>query len=96
MGSDPAPFFANLFLYHYEAKYAKSLTKADHAKSRRFRNTFRFIDDLLAINDNGEFEKCFIEIYLSELELKKNGNDSVAFLDLQIDIKRKIFCYIFI
>lgn len=66
--------------------------KTDIGKARRFRNTFRFIDDLLAINDDGEFEKCIKEIYPSELELKKeHGDDSVTFLDLQIDLKEKRF-----
>jgi len=70
----------------------KSLKKTDVVKARQFRNTFRFIDDLLAINDNGEFEKCFREIYPPELELKKeHGNHSVTFLDLQIDLKDRRF-----
>ena len=54
---------------------------------------FRFIDDLVAINDNYEFEKCYKEIYPSELELKKeNKNNSTAtFLDLDISIKEGKF-----
>ena len=36
MGSDPAPFFANLFLYFYESKYVKSLMKRDLSRARRF------------------------------------------------------------
>ena len=27
MGSDPAPYFANLFLYHYESSWLKSTIK---------------------------------------------------------------------
>ena len=92
MGSDPAPFMANLFLHHYEAKYVKEVKKKDLFTARKFRNTFRFIDDLLAVNDDGEFEKCCKEIYPRELELKKeHSGDLVSFLDLQIVIKGRSF-----
>ena len=60
MGSDPAPFMTNLFLYHYECKYVKETKKTDLFKARRFRHTFRLIDDLLAINDGWEFDKNLI------------------------------------
>ena len=92
MGSDPAPFMANLFLYHYESEYVKQVKKKDIFRARKFRNTFRFIDDLLAVNDDGEFEKCFKKIYPPELELKKeHSGDSVSFLDLCITIKGRSF-----
>ena len=55
MGSDPAPFMANLFLYYYESKCVKNLKKDSLQKARRFSHTFRFIDDLLTINDNNLF-----------------------------------------
>ena len=67
MGSDHAPFMANLFLYFYESKYLKKLKKTSLRISRKFGNVFRFIDDLCAINDGGEFEKCHKDIYPKEL-----------------------------
>ena len=92
MGSDPAPFMANFFLYSYERKYIQNLRKADVAKARLFRNTFRFIDDLLTINDNGEFEKCYRDIYPTELELKKeHSGRQVSFLDLKIELNDRSF-----
>ena len=93
MGSDPAPFFANLFLYFYENRWIRQLKKQDIQKARRFSNIFRFIDDLVAINDNNEFENCFKEIYPSELELKKEniGYTSGSFLDLMITIEDQKF-----
>ena len=93
MGSDPAPFFANLFLYFYENKWLKELKRVDLAKARRFGNTFRFIDDLTAINDGGEFERCFPDIYPPELELKKEnvGNCDATFLDLDLNITDRKF-----
>ena len=93
MGSDPAPFMANLFLYFYENQYVRDLKKQKIMSARRFSNTFCYIDDLCAINDNGEFEKTFKDIYPSELELKKENsiNSSATFLDLSIEIKEGTF-----
>ena len=51
MGIDPAPFWANLFLYAYESSYMSSLVQTDRAKARLFFLIKRFIDDLCAIND---------------------------------------------
>ena len=56
MGSDLAPFFADLFLYFYERKWMNKLKKNDLIKARNLCNIFRFIDDLNSINDGGEFE----------------------------------------
>ena len=84
MGSDPAPFFANLFLYHYERQWLLNMKKKDLAKARKFGETFRFIDDLCALNDGGEFEKHYREIYPEEMQLGKENKDNkkASFLDL--------------
>ena len=85
MGSDPAPFMANLFLYHYEAKWIKNLKKENLQKARRFSNTFRFIDDLLTINDNNLFLENFESIYPPELKLNlESSGDRISFLDLEL------------
>ena len=59
--------------------------------ARKFGNVFRYIDDLLAINDGGEFESNYLDIYPAELELKKeNQRDNEAtFLDLHLQIINK-------
>ena len=50
-----------------------------------FTHTFRFIDDLLTINDRDEFLKTFNQIYPPELELNlEHSGDHVDFLDLSI------------
>ena len=60
--------------------------------AKKFRHTFRFIDDLLAINDDAEFERCFTNIYPPELELKKeHSGNSVSFLDLSVSINGRSF-----
>ena len=85
MGSDPAPFMANLFLYYYESRWVKSLKKVSLQRARKYSNCFRFIDDLFIINDDGEFERSFREIYPPELDLnKEHFGDKVSFLDLLI------------
>lgn len=50
-----------------------NLKKSNLNKARRFTNTFYFIDDLCAINDNDLFEKYFKEIYPEELKLKREN-----------------------
>ena len=91
MGSHPAQFFVNLFLYYYENKWINKIKKTDIGRPRRFGNVFRFIGDMTALNDCGDFERNFHEIYSSELELKKKnlGYLEGEFLDLMITIKDK-------
>ena len=93
MGSDPAPFFANLFPFFYEVKWIKDTKKVDYGRARRFLNTFRFIDDLIAGNDHGEFERSFKEIYPPELSLKKENiiDTEGTFYDLDIAVKNGKF-----
>ena len=93
MGSDPAPFMANLFLFYYENKYLMHLKKINIPRARRFSNIFRFIDDLNAINDGEEFSRTYHEIYPPELDLKKENcvNTSASFLDLDINIQHREF-----
>ena len=51
MGSDPAPYFANLFLYRYESTWLNIIKKDNNILARKFGQIYRFIDDLLAVND---------------------------------------------
>ena len=39
MGIDPAPFWANLFLYTYENEYMSELISNDKVKARHFHAT---------------------------------------------------------
>ena len=56
MGTNCAPLLADIFLYSYEADFIQSLlsTGKKHLASR-FNLTYRYIDDVLSIN-NPEFE----------------------------------------
>ena len=53
MGLDPALFLANLFLAYYEIHFIDRLSKTDYGRAKKFLNTYRFIDDLTPLNNNG-------------------------------------------
>lgn len=93
MGTDPAPFMANLFLYFYENKFLQEFKKNNKRDARKFAYVWRFIDDLFAVNDENKFEENICNIYPVELELKKenNGYHSASHLDLNITIVEKKF-----
>ena len=94
MGIDPAPFWANLYLYYYEEKYISGLIGCDKIKARKFHAVKRFIDDLLALNDGGEFGRNHINIYPVELELKlEHSGREATFLNLHIRIEDGKFVY---
>ena len=94
MGTDPAPYMANLFLYSHEEEYISKLIQTDRVKARHFHATKRFIDDLDAINDGGEFGRVYGDIYPPELELKLEASGNhVSFLNLDIKIENGIFRY---
>ena len=70
MGTNCAPLLADIFLYSYEADFIQSLlsTGKKHLASR-FNLTYRYIDDVLSIN-NPEFENYLGQMYPAELEIK--------------------------
>ena len=98
MGIDPAPFWANIYLYSYESKYIsdliKSNTTANKILARKFHATSRFIDDLCSLNDGGEFGKNRRKIYSEEMELKEeHAGLHATFLELDISINSRIYIY---
>ena len=64
---------SNLFLHYCENKWNLKTKKSTVRHDRLFGKIFIFIDDLIAINDGGLFEKNCIEVHPSELELKKEN-----------------------
>ena len=93
MGVDPAPFFANLFLFYYESEWIKSKFKTNPEIVRFFFYIFRFIDDLINLNGQNNFDRFYREIYPKELELKRENVDikEGSFLDLFISISNDKF-----
>ena len=65
------------------------------ARAPPFSYIYRFIDDLDSINDNGEFKRCYKDIYPPEFELWKENLDSsrASFLDLDIKVEDRLFVY---
>ena len=70
MGTNCAPLLADLFLYSYEAEFIESLLKSGKkTEAKSFNFTFRYIDDLLSVN-NPKVGNYLCVIYPSELEIK--------------------------
>jgi hypothetical protein len=92
MGTDPAPFMANLYLFYYEFQYMKELTSTDFTTARRlFNHTRRFIDDLATINNKDHIQNNWMNIYPKELVLNKENceDDKASFLDLDLAISKE-------
>ena len=70
MGTDCAPFLANLILFYfvYSYMYMKDLIKSNIHLAKQFSYTTRYIDDLLTLNNN-RFTKVIPNIYPPALEL---------------------------
>ena len=88
VGIDPAPFWANLFLYTYEYEYMPKLISNDKVKACHFHATKRFIDDLGTLNDGEVFNDVYKGIYAPELQLKvEHSGTHATILHLDITVK---------
>ena len=74
MGTNCAPFLANLFLYALEFKYMEKLAKRDIMEARKLSDCFRFIDDLFCLNHGEKLAEAKHEIYPTELCLRSETN----------------------
>ena len=90
MGIDPAPFWANLFLYFYENKFIQQLVTNKSPRAFMYHSTSRFIDDQCALNDGGDFERSYKDIHPPELELKV---DHATLLEIDISVVDGKFVY---
>ena len=71
MGTNCAPFIADLFLFCYERDFMLSMSDDNQSEvSEAFNSTSRYLDDLLNI-DNTFFNSMVNHIYPSELQLNK-------------------------
>ena len=64
------------------------MSKSNYSVARSLNHTFRYIDDISPLNDNGNFEKYKSQIYPDDLELNREntGFKSASVLEMQIDI----------
>ena len=93
MGTDCAPFLANLFLYSYEYKWiAKQKELKNWHVLKHFRSCSRYIDDLLMINNADLMKKYMTDIYPKELVLVPDDTNgkSCPFLGLRVTITDSI------
>ena len=81
MGTNCAPLLADIFLYSYEAEFTQSLLSTGRKQlASRFNSTYRYIDDVLSINN---LENYLGQMYPVELEIKDTteSNTSASYLD---------------
>ena len=68
MGTNCAPYLANMFLHVYEKDFISYLFASGKTEeAMKDSNTFRFQDDLIVMNDNGFSDTIYKDIYPSEL-----------------------------
>jgi hypothetical protein len=87
METNCAPLLADLFLYWYGADCMQGLLKKDEKKqARSFNFTFRFIDNVLSLN-NYRFGDFVNRIYPIELEIKDSTytDRCASYLDTHIE-----------
>jgi hypothetical protein len=90
MGTDCAPFLANLFCYSYEFKWIdKQVKLKNYHLLNYFKACSRYIDDLLLINNFDSMIDVMSEIYPKELVLVPDEFDSLSapYLDLLLSIE---------
>ena len=88
MGINCDPLHADLFLYSYEADFIQGLLMKNEKKLSRSSNfTFRYIDDVLSLN-NSRFGDFVDRRYPIELEIKVTTDTdmSASYLDLHLEI----------
>ena len=93
MGTDCAPFLANLFLFSYEYKWIDRERKRNpDVIYKFFKHCGRYIDDLCLINNDDLMKDVMSDIYPEELVLVPEDSDghSCSFLDLQVEIKDSV------
>ena len=77
----------DLFLHTYEYEFIITTMKGDITRALQFNKTFRYIDNLLCVN-NDNFNKHINEIYPSELILKNTTTtpSETSYLDTTLNI----------
>ena len=67
MGIDPAPCWANLYLYSYVEDFISNLVenggKEEKIRAYHFHSNWGFIDNLCVMNDGDEFGRSNTEKY---------------------------------
>ena len=96
MGTNCAPYLANIYLHVFEYNYLSLLvSKGQIDIANKLCNIYRFQDDCISINDSNVFKDHYIHMYPPEMILKPTNisRDKCTFLDLTISIYRGKFMY---
>ena len=81
MGTDWAPFLANLFLFSYEYQWmSKKLKEKNFNLLQKFKYCCRYIDDLFAINNNSTLKRLKHQIYPPELDITTDDKMTSMFI----------------
>ena len=92
-GSNCSQELANLYLLSYEYEHVCGLLEDGMEEAAFTEYAFRYIDDLLSLNDVGYLERVYDDIYPSEMKLNKTNTTSICcdYLDINITIKNGKF-----
>ena len=94
MGTNCAPYLANLFLYAYESEFIDKLMVDNPNAAKQFTHVHRYQDDCISFNDGNLFETKWREIYPPEMILEKTSLDNhCTILDLEIAIVNNRFSF---
>ena len=94
MGLDVSGTFANLYLHRLEYEFLIKLIKLDARAAYYYNGCMRYIDDLCCLNDDGNFDRTYKNIYPKVLELKcENKGDHATFLDMEIIVRGGQYIY---
>ena len=96
MGTNCAPFLANIFLHVYEYEYLQHLIdNGEIDVAQKLSRVYRYQDDCIALNDDGVFSKHYSKMYPPEmvLECTNVSKKVVTFLDLRISVVHGKFWY---
>merc|ERR1712130_290952 len=93
MGTDCAPYLANLLLFACEYKWI--MKQVRHNKFNllhKFKGCSRYIDDLLLINNDNTMKRVMYKMYPPELKLIPDDTNGFVtnFLDLSLKIKNNV------
>jgi len=84
MGTNCVPLLADLFLHSYEADFLQELLRKGEKKlAQSFNYTFRYIDDVLSLN-NKKFSN-FLHLIYSVVKDTTDSPNLASYLELYIE-----------
>ena len=88
MGTSCAPVLANMFCFAFESVFVRK--EENRKRMRKFQTIARYLDDVIAIGEQSEFQEILKEIFPSYLKMKNCAEDphSFPYLDMRILIHK--------